>query len=179
MPWMVDIEKLLVAEYWTNRYVVEAPDIQAAGVVAATILEAERKIHSTAITFTRYRVDDGVPNTDASIIVPANVQGLRVTGGGRLPLWNVAVCDFSVALGRPARKYLRVGLEENDVTGEFINDGLVVQFNADYATPLAAHQAYVNVDGQAILSGAFKPRIGMRQLRRGSKRRVTPVLPVA
>jgi hypothetical protein len=178
MPlWKVDVEKLFGAEYWTNRYIVDAPDIDTAGSKAAAIAQIERTVHRDLVTFTRWRVDDGVKDTDVFMITTMNVPGQYAAGAFPwLPLFNVAVVDFAVTLGRPSRKYLRLPLLEEDVHNGQLIAGVITHLNTNYVNPLVMLEGYVDVDGQNILSGAVKPAVGMRQLRRGSKRKAQPVI---
>lgn len=174
--WRVIIEKMLNGEYWVNTYWVEHADIQGAGAVAAQILQIERQVTLTPVTFTKYRVDDNVPDTDNYVTVPANVSGAFVgTLSTMLPLFNVAVVDFSVATGRPARKFLRGVLYEEGIAEMKLTTALVTHINTNYSTPMANLTGYINVDGQQIISGAVKLEPGMRQLRR-KKRRTLPVI---
>ncbi len=48
--------------------------------------------------------------------------------------------------------------------------------NAAYGTPLGDIDEFVDVDGEPLGTGVLQPKVGMRQLRRGSKRRAVPVL---
>lgn len=172
----IDIEKSYVGEFWTNRYIVDTTDLDAAAANAGAFVGYERAIHSDAITFTRARVADRTQGTDIYRIITYNSPGLRVTEGPFIPLWNVALVDFHVDIGRPSRKYLRVGFTEADVVGSAIENSLLVLIGSQYISPLAAGSAFVDVDGQPITSGTARSTVMMRQLRRGSKRRTTPVL---
>jgi hypothetical protein len=52
-------------------------------------------------------------------------------------------------------------------------------FSTNYGQPVAAVPEYVDVDGQPILTSSVFKSVGMRQLRRGTKRRLQPIIPLA
>lgn len=173
----LDIEKRLGNEFWTNRYVLNATDIAGAVSVGATIVGYEREVHFSHVTFNKYRVSTLAADDDVFTIVPL-VGGGSIDAAGLtpLPLWNVARVDFGAATGRPSRKYLRMGLTENGVDGNVLTSSMLSVLNA-YGAALVALDAYVDVDNQAIVSYAVFSLVAMRQLRRGTRRRTTPVLP--
>ena len=176
----LDIQKELTGEFWTNRYVLDVPSLADAITPANFIVGKERIITIGDITFTSYRISDMVPGTDAYIVVPIGLQGLRVITSQALPLFNVARVDFGVGQGRPSRKYLRgvLGEEDQESYGILV-DASITFINTNYAGPVAGLTEYVDVDGQAITTGFCYGRVGMRQLRRGSRRRTEPIIPVA
>lgn len=172
----VDIEKELAGEFWTNRYVVLATDLAQAVIEGGSIYGMERVIHQAHVLFTRYRTSDFDPGTDNYQITVLNEFGLRTTDDS-LPLFCVIRIDFTaVGGGRPSRKYLRGPVKKTDAISGTLTSGAITFFETNYATPLANLNAYVDVDAQPISSGQVSPRVGMRQLRRGSRRVTTPVL---
>jgi hypothetical protein len=174
----LDIEKKLTfdPETWTNRYIVEATDLTLALLSSEAIYDAEVAIHLDVVQFTRYRVSDMDPDTDTFVIVPKSDTGARTTTGQTLPLFNVVRVDFPAGTGRPSRKYLRLPIQESEQANGDLDTGLIALVNTDYGTVLGDISAYVDVDGEPLGSGVAHPRVGMRQLRRGSKRKLTPVL---
>lgn len=178
MPlWALDVEKSMGGEYWTNRYILETATLAEATAPAGQIVAAERAIHLDLVTFERYRISDQVPNTDNYVVVPLGSLGLVAAAGSEwLPLFNVVRVDFSPASGRPSRKYLRLPLTD----GQVVNGKLTTThrgiFQDNYAAVVLAVGAYVDVDGQDLVTAQVHPNVGMRQLRRGSKRN-QPVLP--
>lgn len=176
----LDIQKSLRGEFWTNRYILNADTLLAATPDAVLIVEAERAITIADVQFVSYRISDQIKGTDQYIVVPIGTFGLRVTSTQALPLFDVLRVDFGVGLGRPSRKYLRGVLSEQDQTnyGE-LDLAAVTYFTNNYATPVKDVAGYVDVDGQDITSGRVYGQVGMRQLRRGSKRKEKPVIPVS
>lgn len=169
--WEVTINKELGDEEWTNVYWCEAANIDAAADFGFAVYERERAASYSQVYFKSYRVSDGIPNTDVFRIVPLGNNGAVAPTADLLPLFNTVRVDFGAAQGRPSRKYLRGVLTEGDI------QYITVQINAlariqDYASAMRDDDRYVDVDGQPILTGAPAPLVQMRQLRRGSKRRI-------
>jgi len=175
--WKVDIEKHYQGEYWSNRYFVEEADLVAAHLFAVGIVNWERALVGIDIDFTRVRTSDVVPDTDNFISTPLQLVGTRPIGGELMPLFCVVRVDFTAGTGRPSRKYLRGVLREADVTQFTVNSALRDLVQTEYAGPLVASSEFVDIDGQTITSSAVHPVVGMRQLRRGSRRRTTPIVP--
>lgn len=174
--WQADIEKQIGEERWTNRYILDSVTLAGAHAVALQIVALERAVHSTAVTFNRVRTSDQVQNTDVYAVDDLGTLGQQVYGGEYMPLHNVAVVDFNTSEGRPSRKYLRLPFyEEHNVNGN-VSQALINLLMTSYATPLLNINSFVDVDGQEFFSASVKRRVGMRQLRRGSKRRVQPII---
>lgn len=174
--YQVDIEKSTNSGNvrWSNRYVINVASIAAGLPIASQIKDAEMDIHSGAIQFEQLRVGlFPVVGSGGGAIVPLGVPGNRVTSGDFLPLFNVARCDFGTLIGRPSRKYLRVGITEADTGGMELTGSLLTLMQT-YVTTMLDITEFVDVDGEEFISGSAKPVIAMRQLRRGSKK--TPIL---
>jgi hypothetical protein len=175
--WHVDIQKKMGSEYWTNRYIVEATTKAAAVVIGQSIVDAELDVHTNYVTIDKYRVSDGLPNTDVYSIVTIGQTGVDVAGASYLPLFNCVRVDFNVADGRPSRKYLRLPLLEDDVLNGELTSGKITAISTNYASVLFNLAGYVDVDGQTFTGFSVIPAVAMRQLRRGSKRRTEEVIP--
>jgi hypothetical protein len=159
---------------WSNRYIINVASTAEGLAIASQIKNAERDIHSGAILFEQLRVGPfPIVGAGGGAIQPLGVPGNRVTSGDFLPLFNVARCDFGTLIGRPSRKYLRVGITEADTGGMEISGTLLAAMQT-YVVVMLDMLEFVDVDGQSFISGVAKPTIAMRQLRRGSKK--TPIL---
>jgi hypothetical protein len=169
--WEITINKELGDEQWTNVYWVEADTLQLASAEGFQIFSYERAVHYTQVYFRSYRVSDGQPGTDVFVIVPLGTNGLKVPTGDLLPLFNTIRVDFGTAIGRPSRKYLRGCLTEADIQFTTINGGGLAAA-IEYSVNMFELESYKDVDGQDIISGTASPVVQMRQLRRGSKRRI-------
>lgn len=174
-PFVVDVEKQMGSEFWSNRYFLNAPDLADAVAAARTIALAERKITSAAAVFTKMSVRSTTPGSEVYTTVPMNFRGDRSgLGAEHYPLFAVVRVDFAVERGRPSRKYLRGVIFENEANGFQLANGIIDVVTAEYVTPLVALQQYVDIDNSAITEGTVKPDVAMRQLRRGSKKKSTP-----
>lgn len=177
MPWRVTIEKYLAVagEYWTNVYFLDSSSQAEAETAAQNLTNMERQFHAAPVLFTKWRVDDGQPNTDVYKTQPINLFGSRDPGQVQLmPLFVVARVDISVAGGgRPSRKYYRGVLLESDVNGMTIDGSFIINAigTAFIGAPLGD---IADPDNQAAVSVSVSPITGMRQLRRGSKKKTTP-----
>lgn len=161
-------------EYWTNVYHVSAADIDTAEDAMTPIVNAHKPMLSTGAFITKARVSDMVEGTDIYDTVAYNAAGTRTLPGDTLPLWMTVRVDFNTAGGgRPSRKYLRGALDENNTTALALSAGLVTAAQT-YAAAIVAITGLVDVDGQSFVNGEVWPAPQMRQLRRGSKKKVTP-----
>lgn len=171
----VDIEKSLEGEYWTNRYLVLADDLATAVIHAQDIKSVERNIHATEVLFTKYRVSDTSVGTDVYVTFPVNDNGLSSHSSPLLPLFNVLRVDMVVPVGRPSRKYYRGILSEGSSTFNTIDSGSLGGYNTALLDLLDL--PICDPQGSLITGYIAWPSVGMRQLRRGTRRRATPVIP--
>jgi len=171
----LEIEKVLGGESWVNSYWLEGDAISDVVSRANQIVAAERAVHHSSITFSKYNLRTGTVGDEVYITAPLNVLGLADFGGsGMMPLFVVARVDFQAEVGRPSRKYLRGCLSEGDVNFDLLDTGRREEIDDAYSEIVAAIAEFVDVDGDAIIAGTCNPKTGMRQLRRGSKKSNTP-----
>jgi hypothetical protein len=182
MPtYQVDIEKQMNLPtgntyYWTNSYHVSAPDQATAVVSGNAIVVLEKTIHAANQTFTKMRVRNvSVLGMSPTIVVLSGAGG-RSTPADILPAYCTLRVDFGKAVGRPCRKYLRINLGETEQANGLITGGMIASTNAAYVVPLVAMNVVCDSDGDLITSGTIQAPVQMRQLRRGSKRKVGPVI---
>lgn len=172
--WQVDIEKSLGTEYWTNIYHVLAGSQGSARITGDEIVAIEKSFHNSLITFTKMRVRP-YPTQGAQ----GTVYGLTGTGayatGQYLPLFCTANMIGAVPIGRPCRKYYRCGMDETLQQGGVLT-GQGLTYFQEKADLLAAVEELCDESGQVIDSWTIFPQVGMRQLRRGSRRRTQPVI---
>lgn len=173
--WIVDIQKNMGGEYWTNVYNVLAASLADAVTAGLEIAGYERSQHSVLVTFDVMRVRPALLPSGGGTIVALGGTGQIAFTAQRLPLFNVVRVDFRPAAGRPSRKYLRLGLDTGAVAANSVGGltaGTRDLINTAYAQPLIAESYFVDVDSQPFTSAIVYPTIHMRQLRRGSKRPV-------
>jgi hypothetical protein len=179
MPrWSMDSEKMIDNEYWSNRYIIEAATMADALVNAAAIRLVERECTITYVTLTKYRVSTTAVGDDVYQIINDNTPGLKVSETQTLPLFARVRCDFNtIGGGRPSRKYWCPPLTESEQSAGVLTAAAILFFQENYVDALLALDAFVDVDGQAFGSGSVLPKVAMRQLRRGSKRKKLPIIP--
>lgn len=178
----VDIEKQLGGEFWTNVYYVQTDTLGDGVTAGEAIVTAERSFHYGLVLFTKMRVSTAVSGDEDYVTVPLTGQGGADAGGAALlPLFNTVNAVLQAVAGRPSRKYYRGCLTVNNINQAGIIESRRAQIEAAL-DPLASSlgtsgAGLVDVDGQDIVSIAVLTPVGMHQLRRGTRRRQTPVLP--
>lgn len=162
------------AEYWVNRYYVNAASLADASLASNGIVDAEKACYPAGVIITKSHVDDDVPLTENYETTVRNLAGTRTTPtGDAMPLFVVARVDFTVAGGgRPSRKYLRGVLFESDASFSTLGSGILALLST-YASSVAASGA-CDPQGQDIVAGVPWNAPAMRQLRRGSKKKDIP-----
>lgn len=176
MPvYRVTIQKTLtVAPFakWTNVYHCNGATILDANDIADNIAALEQAILKDYVQISRISVaDPATPNS--SVSRPVALTG-SVTGDETLmlPLFNTVLVQLKPTGGRPSPKYLRLPLEEGDITGAKITSALMTAVDTDYSVPLVALTGVCDEDGQDIIGYGTKEDVQMRQL--GWHRRQRP-----
>lgn len=171
------ITKVLVSQptvRWTNTYNFTAASFtDAIGKLFTGVLPLERAIHTEDVEFVRLNVNSvgtgpGPGRSDT-------ISSLGLAGSDptiQLPLWNVARVILIDAENKPESKYLRLPLQEDDVTGMFLDGGLVTLIGTDYVTPLIGLGYITGPGGEGIIEGVVQEKIQMRQ--QGWHRRTRP-----
>jgi hypothetical protein len=176
MPiYQIDIEKTLSNEYWTNVYHVNVADALTAQDRATSIYQIEREVHMTFVLFTKYRVAPYPQVAVQGFVNPIGLNGLYAIEA-TLPLFNVARVDFGNGVGRPSRKYLRLPVGETMQQDAVFSSGYRTSFNNAYSIPLLSVPGLCDTQGRPLISAGLMLTVGMRQLRRGSKRRLQPII---
>lgn len=171
----LDVEKLFSTEYWTNRYFLHAADLADAASMAPTIVNGERNFHLTSVTFTKWRVSDPFDEGTSFITTPINLAGLRTGSGDVLALFNTVRVDFPAGFGRPSRKYYRGVLTEADIVGATLAAGVKTLVTTNTGASFVLH--LVDPQDTNLSPGVVSNFVQMRQLRRGRRKRTTPVIP--
>lgn len=172
----IDIEKLLGSEYWTNRYFVRTDTLANAVPQGQDIVDAERLIHSSLVTFTKLRASTADPENEEYTIVTLGVNGLY-NQTDLLPLFNCYRWDFTAVSGRPSRKYYRGCISQGDFGGDLLNitsPAFESAIEALFAVG-ATGNGIVDPQEQLLTDAVRWPYIAMRQLRRGKRKRTEPV----
>lgn len=175
----IDIEKEFSNEFWTNVYYATSVDLGAAHLVAQGILQAERQFHKDVVLFTRYRTSTVLQGDFQYITSIANLNGLVGSSSPRIPLWNVVRADMGDGgFKRPERKYYRLPLTEDEQDNGVLTNGVFTLVQQSLVNLLGDFAGeWCGPNSEPIVSVAVYPNVAMRQLRRGSRRRQTPVIP--
>lgn len=170
-PYQVEIEKYYNGEYWINRYFVNGASLDDAVSAGAQIYAIERPLHGSNITFTKMAVRTTAQGDFVYQTTVLNTMGTNANSGSEMmPLFVVLRVDLGVAGSKPSRKYYRGVLRENDVSAMTITS--TSGFNTIVGA-LANVAALCDPQGQDIITAVCSPNVGMRQLRRGSKKKTT------
>ena len=182
MPvYQVDIEKSMalptgVTYFWTNVWHINSASQAAADSAGAQIVVWEKAIHATNQQFIKMRVRPVSPTPGPGSITALTGTGGRAFPADMLPAYNTVRVDFSKAVGRPCRKYFRINLGETEQSNGIVAAGIVTSVTTNVITPAVATGWVCDDSGDVIISGTVLTPVQMRQLRRGSKRKIGPVI---
>lgn len=176
MPvYQLDIEKRFSSEFWTNRYFLNGTSLVEAIGVAPAFVAAERAFHPSSVEFVKYRLSTVAEGDNEFYTEPLGGTGL-VALSDFLPLWNVVRVTFGIVGRRPHYKLYRGILGEPNTL-----NGIIAPTTLEEIQTALENISDVNTTGTGVTLGPGIPdsRIRMRQLRRGTRKRKTPVLPPA
>jgi len=163
-------------EYWTNVYHVNVASLADALTEGYQLVDREKVIHHTNVAFDRIRVS-AMPVSGGQFISAALVGDGLAPGPSDVPLFVVARVEWTVGFGRPGVKMYRGALVEADIVGPTALTPEVRSFYATWAAEtLVQVPTLQKMSGGVFTAGVLSPSPGMRQLRRGSRRRTTPII---
>ena len=175
--YQIDIQTNLYGVYITNVYHVLAGDLQAAGEMGVQIAQIQANLIKPSVFINRVRASVPGSANDQFYSILTTIPGTRAGGGDVLPEFCRYRVDFNVGYRRPLRKFL-LWPEEAETTGGGFYQAAVDFVNTQYIQPLltTAGIQLCGPTGLPVLGAALNARVGMRQLRRASKRK-TPIIP--
>jgi hypothetical protein len=157
---------------WSNRYFLEADNIDAALTAASGIwTAAEVLIHDHRVYCYEIYANlvGDAPFTPGTIrAIPAPSQRGSVSSGARgeeLPLFNVVRCDFPVVNSRPSRKFYRCLLRTGDIDDGNLNITHAARVD-QMLQAIASFGNIVDVDGQGWVGQGVQRGITARRLGR-------------
>lgn len=174
--WELSIEKQLLTEYWLNVYHCDVATQAEAKTVADAIVEAEQAITMGIVTFNKMRIRQVSSAPGPGTVYPIGSNG-TLPQSPYLPLFNVCRIDFAVPVGRPSRKYIKQPIAMSSVSNGQFQPSALTFFQTEYCTPILSIPGICASDGQPFLNAAPIPAVGMRQLRRGTRKKSTPIIP--
>lgn len=176
----VDVQKLRGGLYWTNRYLLDLADpLDVSEAMITAIVGVEKVIHGVSVQFVSVRVSDMAEGTDNFIVYPQTGTGATGDGGAPLAGFMTLRADLAVVPGRPLRKYYRVYVGEGQIVGSVWDETYRSSCETQLGDLLEAIPTWCDPAGNHAQNVVVKTAVQMRQLRRGSKRKVTPVIPVS
>lgn len=175
----VDIQKVRSAMYWTNRYLLDVDDPGDVSLAMVTeIAEREQNFHASTVTIISARVSDMVEGTDNFYIYPLNLVGSQSDGGEPVAGFITLRVDFGVGPGRPCRKYYRTYVGEDKTTGGSWAATHVAAVQTVMTNMIALIPTLCDPQGNHWVNAAVKSNLQMRQLRRGTRKKLEPVIPL-
>lgn len=166
---------------WSNDYYVTAGSItDAVDIANGPILTFEKIIHLPSIFLDEMLVST-IPTSDGEFVsVGINTLGENGLGmGDELPMWNVVLVKLQAATGRPALKYIRAPITEDNTADGLLDAGFVSAYNG-YVSALFADMGDLaegllcKSTGVPLVSGATSNIVQMRQVHRKRRRAPAP-----
>lgn len=153
-------------EEWSNVYHINAADEAAAMVALDQVMNVEANVSYDNVVFDRLyvRLDNPLATAGVSQAVSGLVGARGATPANQLPLFNTVRVVFTDGINRPDQKYLRLPLEVSDVSGDFLDVGMVSLITTDYINDILAFPGVVSSSGDTYSAGSCMNAIQMRQL---------------
>lgn len=174
----VDIQTKAGSIYISNIYHVDAADIAGALVMGLKIADCQKVTIPSFWTIDAVRVSTPATGDGFYITQQVSIAGTRGTPGQLLPYFNRFRVLMSVGYQRPLVKYL-IGVGEQDADGDTFTQAVISEFNGvgGFCNLIRTTPGLVvcSPTGLPILTASLAAAVGMRQLRRASKRKA-PVI---
>lgn len=180
MPlYQLNIQKVSSGNYWTNRYYINAESFDGGLVVGRAIADIEKTFTGSHVQFVSQRVS--TPVKDKPNLYVTEVLGFygQKAFNYAMPLTVCVRVELRKGPTRPDVKYYRASARAEDLASSVLFTNAYVQALND--GPLAA---LLNLDG--LVDRGNRPydaieaavKVSQHQLRRGTKAKVRPVIPV-
>lgn len=173
--WQIDIQKVFAGEFWTNVYHCQVGSQAAAKAIAEQIILAESNYSHSGVSFNKYRIARS-PRLGQQGTVYQSAEVGKAGSWQVLPLFNIAMVVFTVEQGRPSRKYLKLPFSTQSISDSRLTTSVIQSINVGYCQVLSAIPELCDESGNSFFSIGVSPVPGMRQLRRGSKRKLQPII---
>lgn len=159
---------------WTNVYTVEASDETDALDKGEEIVTVEATISKSNVVFQKItaRQASVLSGSGRQRSLSGVVGGQTAVPADQLPLFNTVRVIFTDELGRSESKYLRLPLENTNVTGFFLDTTTRDDIANDYSSPLVIAGYLRGPQGELINGSFVQEEIQSRQ--RGWSRRSRP-----
>lgn len=177
--YQIDIQKAVSAFYWTNRYFVDATSFPDAIVEGEKLAQIEKNVHVTYVDFVSVRASKpGKEKPSQFLTATLGFQGVR-GADGIVPLTTCVRPELYRGFSRPDVRYLRGVVREGDQANiRSFSDLFITYITDNYVNPVIALPSSRSHAGLVYVSGRCNPNVANHQMRRGSKKKTTPVIPV-
>lgn len=173
--WQIVIEKFFNNEYFVNDYHVQESDALNVPTAVGVIANLERAVTPQNVSFTKARYRPAGSSAQGTVM-PLGFFGLADAMSNPMPLYCTARVDLAPVSGRVGRKYMRALLNMSSVEQGSIIPATRTFIQTNFVAPLVALGYVCKENGSEFVSGATIAAVQMRQLRRGSKRRLQPII---
>lgn len=150
--------------HWTNVYHMNEPSMVEAVLNAPNVVDIEKTIYPDNVTIIRWSLSDPLaPGTGQSNVT--SVAGTRGVGtpDTQLPLFVSVLFKFLPAVGKASFKYLRLPLDESEITGGDVNQALLDTISTNYAVPLMGLSYITDESGNSFVGYGFSHHATSRQ----------------
>jgi len=172
----IEIRKTWQGHDWSNDYLVESPDMDAAAAFAIDTVEFERDLHFNMITFVYVRTSTIEKFDRIFRHIDLNLPGTASTDTtNTLPLFNVVRMDLRTADSDPCRKYFRLPIPESQQDNGVLAPAYIAGFTAILSAWISTFDEVTKVvsgRGNNVIGGSVYPLVQMRQLHRHKKKKV-------
>lgn len=172
----VDIQYNYNTEYWTNVWYINTSDVASAKEWVDDFVAATLDMQQNAVTIDKARITPAPFIANTFTDYPINTAG---TGGSTppVPLFNVVRMVMGKGTGRGVSHYIRGGVTPSNIGADGNFTSAAQTFNQSKADAIISLVPFpCDRNGNLYETCTASPKVGMRQLRRGSKRRTTPVI---
>lgn len=176
MLFKIDMQYLYQTEYWTNVFYVDVADYGAAQSAVIDLAEVLKTGIQNSVSIDKARITPAPFTRDTFRDV---VLGISGTGGATqpAPLFNVVRWQFAKPVGRAINMYFRGGVTPSNIgPDQEFTEAAQTFNNALLAAIFDLPVQFVSRAGTVYTTATAAPKVGMRQLRRGSRRKTTPVI---
>lgn len=171
----VDVQKQQGNEFWSNVYHVDAADVTEALTRGQAIANIEKAVHGSDVNITAVRARRAGLIGAETAFAALNIA--CTYAASTMPLAVCARVVFGNGTSRPGIKYLRTAVNPTEVSQRTtIIPARLTTLQTNYCDPLLALPYLRDSKNRVVLTVKPAPNIANHQLRRGSKRKLQPVI---
>src|SRR5215207_8329025 len=163
----ITVVKSYLGKTWSNDYLTIDATMTDAATRAVQLVEFERRLHTTLVTFDYYRVSTTIVGDRSFRHVAINQPGLRAGSTDSLPLYCTARLDMPTADSDPARKYYRLPVQEGEQASGTMTAATVTTLQGivqTYFIATGAISMVVTSRGNPVTTAQMSNTVQMRQM---------------